>query len=71
MADQTPEMLNATKWAAACSLAGGMIAASKRPHSMAEAHEVALSCYFTLFPNIGLGRYDMWSKQHDPNKAHE
>lgn len=65
------EQINATRWAAATAMAGGIIAASQRPHSIEEAYELAQSCYFRLFPAIGNGAYDMWKSRNDTREKHE
>jgi hypothetical protein len=63
------QTLAATRSAAAASLAGGIIAASGRPHSLKEAMEVWHGCYCALFPHPGNGRYEMWAKDKEANLA--
>jgi hypothetical protein len=73
MADnpQTEQLVQATRLAAAASIAGGMIAASQRPHSVQEAAELTHSCYFALFPAPGHGRYDTWKNSNKASEPHK
>jgi hypothetical protein len=57
--------LHATRNAAAASLAGGMIAATGRPHSLEEALAVYNAAYFAMFPSEGNGRYEAWKAEED------
>ena len=58
-------MLRATREAAAAALAGGMIAATGRPHSLEEALAVHTAAYHALFPNEGSARYERWKAEED------
>lgn len=58
--DQGKALIEATKRAAAASLAGGIIAASGRPHSVAEASEVVVDAYHRLFPDPNDAGYQEW-----------
>ncbi|MBN9219238.1 MAG: hypothetical protein J0I79_14900 [Mesorhizobium sp.] len=61
----------ATQAAAAASLAGGIIAASGRPWTMEEAISVYHDAFFSMFPQPGHGRYDMWKNQFTGSKKYE
>jgi hypothetical protein len=67
---QIEQLIQATRLAAAASIAGGMIAASQRPHSVQEASELTTSCFFQLFPAPGHGRYDSWKNSNNANDPH-
>ena len=47
---QGAKLIEVTQRSAAAALAGGMIAASGRPHSVEEAKAVFVEAYNTLFP---------------------
>jgi hypothetical protein len=51
---------NASRSAAAAALAGGIIAASGRPHSIAEAIELYQNVHFALFPEPNRASYREW-----------
>jgi hypothetical protein len=53
-------LINATQRAAAASLAGGIIAASGRPHSLKEALEVLSDVHNAMFSAPGNGHYERW-----------
>ena len=53
-------LISATQRAAAASLAGGIIAASGRPHTLKEALEVLSDVHNALFPVPGNGHYERW-----------
>jgi hypothetical protein len=63
-------LIQVTRLAAAASIAGGMIAASQRPHSVQEAAELTTSCFFQQFPTPGNGRYDSWTNSNNANVPH-
>jgi hypothetical protein len=63
---QQAQILAATKSAAAASLAGGIISASGRPYSLADAMEVYSDCYHALHPDPGNGRYKAFKE--DPQR---
>ncbi len=54
---QGTALIDATRRAAAAFLVGGIIAASGRPHSMAEAREMVVDAYHTLFPDAQSADY--------------
>ena len=68
---QIGQLIETTRMAAAASMAGGMIAATQRPHSIQEAQELVYSCYFALFPAPGRGRYDSWKNQTKVDEPHK
>jgi hypothetical protein len=55
----------ASKAAAAAALAGGMIAASGRPHSIEEAMELYQNVYHVMFPSPGHGSYQAFVSKRD------
>ena len=67
---QLDQLVHATRLAAAASIAGGLIAASQRPHSVQEAAELTTGCFFQLFPTPGNGRYDSWKNSNNANDPH-
>jgi hypothetical protein len=67
---QLDQLINVTRLAAAASIAGGLIAASQRPHSVQEAAELTTNCFFQLFPAPGNGRYDSWKNSNNANEPH-
>ena len=67
---QLDQLVHVTRLAAAASIAGGLIAASQRPHSVQEAAELTTSCFFQLFPTPGNGRYDSWKNSNNANEPH-
>lgn len=72
MSENDIQLLAATQHAAAAALAGGIIAASGRPHSVREALELQRSVFYALFPHGGHGRYEQWAKDPDNlNKTHK
>lgn len=64
------QMISALRTAAAASLAGGIIAASGRPHSLQEAIEVQNKVYWAMFPDPSHGRYQATKAATDMEKAH-
>lgn len=58
-----------TMWAAqrgaAASLAGGIIAASGRPHTLAEAMKVLAEVHYAMFPSQENPGYQEWMKDPD------
>jgi hypothetical protein len=68
---QIAQLIESNKKAAAASLAGGIIASSGKRYSMEEAIKVFNDAYFSLFPSVGHGRYDMWNHSFDPKKVYE
>jgi hypothetical protein len=63
--------LTVAKQHTAATLAAGIIAASGRPHSIAEALALRDDVYWALYPEPGNGAYDTWAKTKDVrlNKA--
>jgi len=59
------ELVQATKYQAAATLAAGMIAASGRPHSIEEAMAAAHDIHFAIHPAPGFSHYDAWVKTKD------
>ena len=59
------DLIAATRQAAAASVAGGLIAASGRPHSLKEAMEVMSDVFMAMYPEPGNGRYQAWQAQED------
>jgi hypothetical protein len=55
------QTLAASKAAAAAALAGGLIAASGRPHTLEEALTVLSEVHHGMFPAPGSGRFDKWA----------
>ena len=55
--------LAATKVQTAATLAAGIIAASGRPHSIAEALALKDDIYWALYPEQDSGRYEEWAKR--------
>ncbi len=62
---QAAAIIAASKNAAAASLAGGLIAASGRPHSLEEAMAVFTEVCFAMDPHPGHGRYKAWAQNPD------
>ena len=61
----------AIRRATSASIAGGMIAAAGRPHSIAEALQLLADVHFSLWPKPGNTRYDEWKQSFDPEKVHK
>lgn len=61
-----------TDWQAAAALAGGMIAASGRPHSAQEAIDLMNAVYYEGFTKADSVEYMRWqgAEQYDRNKPH-
>lgn len=59
------QLVEATKYQAAATLAAGIIAASGRPHSIEEAMAVAHNIHFAIHPAPGFGHYQEWAKTKD------
>lgn len=57
--------LAAARQGVAASLAGGIIAASGRPHSIADALALHQAVYFALYPEPNNGRYQAWAKDRE------
>lgn len=57
---QSDDLIRATREAAAASLAGGIIAASGRPHSPEQAKAVFNDVFWTLFPSPSNGDFNLW-----------
>lgn len=64
--------LDALDWSAAASIAGGLIAASGRPHSIAEAGKLVQDVHNHLFLDPNSIEYKRWSSQEerDATKTH-
>jgi hypothetical protein len=60
---QRDKLILATRQSAAAQIAGAMIIASGRPHSLDEAAQVYTDVLFTLFPQQGQDRYEEWLKE--------
>lgn len=54
------EQTELTKSSVAASLAGGIIAASGKPHSVEEALSVFNDVYWTMYPQPNNGRFVTW-----------
>lgn len=67
------QLVSAIRSAVAASLAGSIIAASGRPHSIKEALEVVNNVHHAMYPNAGSGRYQAWAEKKDEilNAVHE
>lgn len=63
---ETIKTKKASQQAAAAALAGGMIAASGRPHSLKEAMDLFANVQCAMFPNPTTDRYQAWAK--DPQR---
>jgi hypothetical protein len=57
--------LHAMRAAAAASLAGGLIAATGRPHTLRQALHVYQDVYWALWPEHGHARYEAWAKDEN------
>lgn len=69
---QMAKLLHDTQLAAAAALAGGMIAATGRAHSVHEAKELLQDVLFALFPQPNHGAYQAWEKDNSKvTKPHE
>jgi len=59
------QLLFQTKNANAATIAAGIIAASGRAYSVAEAMKVLETVTFAMYPAPGHGLYESWVKQKD------
>jgi hypothetical protein len=60
---QRDKLILAVRQSAAAQIAGAMIIASGRPHSLDEAIRVYTDVLFTLFPQQGQDRYEEWLRE--------
>lgn len=63
-------LLEVGKAQVAATLASALIIASGRPHSIAEALELAKDIRYSMYPANGSGHYEDWKKKFDPKKVH-
>ena len=57
---QRDKLILATRQGAAAQIASAMIIASGRAHTLEEATQVYTDVLFTLFPQQGQDRYEVW-----------
>jgi hypothetical protein len=67
------QIIGATRHSAAAALAGGIIAATCRPWSVAEALSLYHDVNFAMHPAPGEGHYEAWKTTRDErlSKMHE
>jgi len=65
------EMLEATRAAAAASIAAGLISASGRAHSVGEAVKLLRDVQWSLWPNERYGAYQEWKKNFREHEEHK
>jgi hypothetical protein len=66
---QRDKLILATRQSAAAQIAGAMIIASGRQHSLDEATRVYTDVLFTLFPQQGQDRYEEWLRDSQGRKG--
>jgi hypothetical protein len=59
------QIIASVRSSAAASLAGGIIAASGRPWSLAEAMSLLVDVGFAMHPAPGDGHYESWKTRKD------
>jgi hypothetical protein len=57
--------VHAARASAAASLAGGLIAASGRAHTLREAVHIYQDVYWALWPEHGHPRYEAWARDEN------
>jgi hypothetical protein len=67
------QIIGAARHGSAAALAGGIIAATCRPWSVAEALSLFTDVNFAMHPAPGEGHYEAWKATRDArlNKMHE
>jgi hypothetical protein len=65
------QMLEATKTAAAATIAAALISASGRPHSVGEAASLVRDVQWSLWPSPSHGAYKEWHKNFRPDEIHK
>ena len=65
------QMLEATKTAAAATIAAAEISASARPHSVAEAVSLVRDVHWSMWPSPSQGAYKEWHKNFKPDEIYK
>ena len=65
------QALEATRTAAAATLAAALISAAGRPHSVDEAMKLVRDIQWSLWPNDNYGAYKDWKKNFKGNEPHK
>lgn len=71
MAESDTKMAYLLQGTVAASIAGGMIAATGRPHSVEEAVKVFEDVLFHLYPVHGHSRYESWKHSFNSKAEHK
>ncbi len=65
------QMLEATKTAAAATIAAALISASGRTHSVGEAVSLLRDVHWSIWPNPSHGAYKEWHKNFKPDEIYK
>jgi hypothetical protein len=64
------KLIDATRMAAAASLANAIILSAHRPHSIEDATKVLEDVHHSLWSDPANPGYQAWQEQSDPKKVH-